>query len=112
MACVAPLVEGCLSNAASLALRVFRRVKGHYDLLKPSPLSNKTSVRQVVLDRWFPSNGLELVDLLYGRLGDDLHQALVLLAHAREGLRGAHAYIYIYIYIMYSICVCIVYVCV
>ena len=33
---------------------MFRRVKGHRNLLHYSPLVKKTGVRQVVLDKWFP----------------------------------------------------------
>ena len=31
-----------------------RRVKDHHDSLRSSPLSKKSCVRQVVLDKWFP----------------------------------------------------------
>ena len=50
---VALLVSRYLSNAASFALGVFRRVKDHHSLLHYSPLL-KTCVRQVVLDKWLP----------------------------------------------------------
>ena len=49
------LSNGYLTNAASSALRVFRRVKDHQTLLHYSPPLKKTCVRQVVLDKWFPT---------------------------------------------------------
>ena len=48
------LSNATLSNAASFVLCVFRRVKDHHNLLHSSPLWEKTCVRQVVLDKWFP----------------------------------------------------------
>ena len=48
---VALLVSRYLSNAASFALCVFRRVKDHRILLDDSPLLKKTCVGQVMLDK-------------------------------------------------------------
>ena len=49
-----------LSNATCLIRPhlscVVRRVKDHRKLPKYSPLLKKTCVRQVVLDKWFPSS--------------------------------------------------------
>ena len=49
---------GSLSDAACLKRPrlycAFRRVKGHRNLRHYSPLSKKSCVRQVVLDKWFP----------------------------------------------------------
>ena len=44
----------CLMHAASFVLCVFRRVYDHYHLLRHSSLSKSVSVREVVLDKWFP----------------------------------------------------------
>ena len=51
---VALLVKQYLSNAASLGLCGFRRVKDRHKLLCYLSLLKKACVRQVVLDKWFP----------------------------------------------------------
>ena len=91
----------CLSNAtcliqASLALCVFRRVKGHHNLLHDSSRLKKTCFRQVVLDKSFPlSSGpiLYPARLDLGGLGRVVAERVVgLTAHACVSA-GAHAHI-------------------
>ena len=58
---VALLVSSYLSNAASFVLCVCcSRVQDHYNVLHYSPISKKTSVRQVVIDKWLPLNSAQI----------------------------------------------------
>ena len=57
---MALLVEGYLSNMATLALCVIRRVKDHNNLPHDLPPLKKACLRQVVLDEWFPLIGVVL----------------------------------------------------
>ena len=71
-----------LSNAASLASCLFRRVKDRHNLLHDSPRLKNNCVRQVVLDKWFPlEEGQELLAVVGGEGGGVEHNG-----DARQGV--------------------------